>query len=81
MNKNGYVASGKDAVSAFQLIAVKGAIRLEAVGLRHSSGRSARKAWALKLGLKATAKADAVIEAIDKELEKMKQNGVGFQKF
>lgn len=41
-----------------------GAIKLEKRGLKHSRG-SVRKHWAIKLGLKQTAKHDAVIAAID----------------
>lgn len=47
-----------------QARAAIGAIKLEKLGMKHSRG-SVRKHWAVKLGLKPTAKADAVIAAIN----------------
>ena len=59
-------------VTVFQLLAVKGAIKLEKLGMKHSSGKSIRKMWALQLGLKANAKHDEVIAAIEKKLEEVR---------
>jgi len=54
--------------AGFQLLQWKYAIRMEQRGMRHSSGRSVRKHAALALGLKANAKADEVIAAIEAAL-------------
>ena len=59
------VITGARQIEAFRLTAARGAIRLEKLGMRHSSGKSMRKAWAVHLGLKPTATAEQVIEAID----------------
>lgn len=55
--------------TSFQLIAAKGAVKLEALGMKHSSGRSARKCWALQLGLKANATHNAVIAALQQAID------------
>lgn len=52
-------------MTIFQLIQWRAAIRLEARGMRHSSGKSVRKFAALKLGLPANAKAEVVIAEIE----------------
>lgn len=53
-----------------RLIALKGAVRLEATGMKHSSGRSMRKVACAELGMKANARHDDVIGALAKEIEK-----------
>lgn len=60
-------------VSLFQLIAAKHAIKLEKLGIHHSTGRLARKSWALFLGLKQNANHDIVVAEIDKILASIKQ--------
>jgi len=55
-------------IMTFSLIQLRAAIRCEKVGMKHSSGRSARKRAALWLGLKANTPHDEVIAAITKEL-------------
>lgn len=52
-------------VTLWQLLQWRAAVRLEAAGMRHSSGKSVRKFAAIQLGLKPTAKADVVIAAIE----------------
>ena len=52
-------------VTLWQLLQWRAAVRLEAAGMRHSSGRSVRKHAALTLGLKASAKPEAGIAAIE----------------
>lgn len=59
-------------IELYQLAVARSAIKLEKVGLKHSSGRSARKMWAVELGLKPTAKADEVLAALDERIAKLK---------
>jgi hypothetical protein len=61
--------TGKNQIRYFQLAAAKGAIKLEAIGMRHSSGRSIRKMYAIELGLKPRAPAAEVISAIQTEMD------------
>lgn len=58
-------------IRIYQLLAVKSAIKLEKLGMRHSCGRSVRKMWAVQMGLKPTAKADEVITAIQAEIDRI----------
>lgn len=53
------------------LCALKGAVKLEKVGMRHSSGRSMRKRAALAMGLKSGASHDNVIAALEKRIHEM----------
>jgi hypothetical protein len=55
-------------VSVFTLLQWKHAIKLERIGLRHSSGRSVRKHAAVHLGLRPMAKSDVVLAAIEELL-------------
>lgn len=59
-----------EGIEAFHLLQLKHAIRLEQLGLRHSSGLSARKYAAELLGLPKprTISADEVIEALTAKL-------------
>lgn len=57
-------------VRAFQLIAVKSAIKLEQLGLRRSSG-SVRLRWARHFGMPGRPSHAAVIARIDEELAKL----------
>lgn len=52
-------------VPHFQLLQWKYAMKLEALGLRHSSGRSVRAHACRKLGLKPRTPVPVVIDAID----------------
>lgn len=54
-----------------RLAALKGAVRLESIGLRHSKIRSVRKLAALELGLKASAKCPEVLAAIEAKMATM----------
>lgn len=56
-------------LSLFQLLAAKHAIKLEALGMKHSSGKSARKHWAILLGLPQSAKHQQVVDEIEKILK------------
>jgi hypothetical protein len=40
-----------EGIAFFRLCALKGAVKLESIGMRHSSGRSMRKILATELGL------------------------------
>lgn len=55
----------------YNLCQIKAAIKLEMVGLTHSSGRSVRRHACLILGLATTTKAPQVIEAIEKKQAQM----------
>lgn len=57
-------------VEIARLIALKGAVRLEATGMKHSSGRSMRKVAAQLLGMRVNTKHDDVIGALSKEIDK-----------
>lgn len=56
----------------YTLLAARAAVKLERIGMRHSSGRSVRKHWALILGFKSNATHDVVIEALTAEVRKIK---------
>lgn len=76
---NGFIADNPDSIEYFQLSAAKAAIKLESVGLKHSSGKCVRKMWALHFGLSARAKHDEVTSCIKQRMEFLltaKQGGV-----
>ncbi len=52
-----------------QMAAAKGAITLEGKGMKHSSGKSMRKVWALNLGLKPTTKGEEVIAELQRRMD------------
>jgi hypothetical protein len=58
-------------ITLWNLLQLRAAVKMEKVGMRHSSGRSARKRAAIWLGLKANTPHDQVIEAINTELNKV----------
>lgn len=60
-------------VTAFQLIAVKGALKLERLGMKHSSGKRLRPFWAPILGLKPRDDYDKFIAAIEGKLAEIRQ--------
>lgn len=60
-----------EGITYARLAALKGAVRLESVGLRHSKIRSVRKMAALELGLKASAKCPEVLAAIEAKMAAM----------
>jgi hypothetical protein len=65
-------------ITYFQLAAMKGAVKLEALGMKHSSGRSVRKHACQILGLKPSTKAAEVVKALEAKLAEMlaeKQSG------
>lgn len=63
-----------DKVARFQLLAARGAIKLEAIGMRHSSGRSARTFYAKLLGMKPRSSHKQVIMRITELLAEDEQN-------
>lgn len=69
-DKSGTMATGAH-TRVFQLIAVKHALMLEKIGMRHSKVGSIRKMWALELGLPTNAKIDDVIAAVEKRLREV----------
>ncbi len=60
-----------DGIRYAQLATLKGAVKLEALGMKHSSGVSMRKQAARLLGMKTTSKADDVIGALNREMERL----------
>jgi len=57
-----------DQISRFQLVTLRGAVKLEKAGLRHSSGKRASVTAKALLGLPKGAKLDQVLEALDAKL-------------
>lgn len=59
-------ASNPDEITYYQLATLKGALRMEKVGLSHSAmrGKKLRPMWAAKLGLKPRDSYDTFIEAV-----------------
>lgn len=53
-----------------QYAAVKGALKLEKIGLTRRGGKL-RKPWALKLGLKASAPYDVVIAELQRRMDEI----------
>ena len=68
---SGAITVTGDDIAIFQLLAVKGALKLEMAGLK-SRGGSIRKGWALRLGLKPSAKRAEVIAEIERRVEAAK---------
>jgi hypothetical protein len=62
------VINTPEGIARFQLAQWRAAIKLEALGMRHSSGRSVRKHAAIQLGMKPNAKADAVLAVLNEML-------------
>jgi hypothetical protein len=60
-----------NSMELWNLMQLRAAIKMEKVGMRHSSGRSARKKAVIWLGLKANTPHDQVIEAINTELNRV----------
>lgn len=56
-----------------RLASAKAAIKLEAVGMRHSRLGSLRKRWAVHLGLKPNTRHDLVIAAIQVKMNAIKE--------
>ena len=57
-----------DQIRVYQLLVVRSAIRLEAKGLRHSSGLNVRAAWARRFGMRRGSSTEAVLARLDAEL-------------
>ena len=78
MSNEGFIVTGKDGsgpMGLFQMMAVRGALRMEKLGMKHSKLGKIRKPWAIKLGLKANASYDEVIAEIERRLADIKENG------
>lgn len=61
----------KEGIEYAQLAAMKGAVKLEKAGLKHSSGRSLRKHAAVTMGLKPGASYDDVIKALEAKMNEL----------
>lgn len=57
-------------IAIARLMTLKAAVRLEAIGMKHSSGKSMRKVACKELGLRVNTHADTVIGALAREIEK-----------
>lgn len=66
--KSGAVMVTGEHIAVAQMMAAKGAIKLEKLGMK-SRGGSMRKAWAQKLGMKPTAKHDTVIAELQRRID------------
>lgn len=60
-----------EGIAYAQLATLKAAVKLESLGMKHSSGLSMRKQAAKRLGMKPSAKADDVIGALNREMERL----------
>jgi hypothetical protein len=70
-----YVADHPDDIRAWQLITARGAVRLEAKGLRHSrlGPNGAKKLWAKHYGLSPRVKHEVVIARMTQEIELLQE--------
>jgi hypothetical protein len=68
---NAVVLNTPNGITFARLAALKGAVRLESVGLKHSSGKSMRKLAAVEMGLKPSAKHIEVIAALAAKMEEL----------
>lgn len=57
-----------EGINYARLAALRGAVRLESIGMRHSKVRSVRKMAALEMGLKPSAKCPEVIAALEAKM-------------
>lgn len=64
------VIEGPAQIETARLMILKQAVRLEATGMRHSSGKSARREVCRLLGMRANTSADDVIGALAREIDK-----------
>lgn len=73
----GTIVTGKDGsgpMGIVQMLAVKGALRMEKIGMGRSRGKI-RKGWAIRFGLKPNASYDEIIAKIDERLAEIEQKG------
>lgn len=66
------MVTGKEQIRAVQLLAVRGALSLERMGMKHSRG-SVRKGWALHYSMKPNAKIDDVILRVEAEINEINE--------
>jgi hypothetical protein len=71
----GIIITTPAGIAAFRLLSMRGRVSLESKGLK-SRGFSARKMMALEMGLKPTAKYDAVIAAINAKLKELEPEAI-----
>lgn len=64
------VIEGEAQIAIARLMTLKQAVRLEATGLRHSSGKSMRRVACVELGLRPNTNYDDVIGSLAKEIDK-----------
>lgn len=64
------VVSGPGQIETARLMTLKAAVRLEATGMRHSSGKSMRREACRELGLRLSTSYDDVIGALARLIEK-----------
>ncbi len=66
----GYVATGKG-IDLHQLVVLKQAVKLEGLGMRHSSGRRASMIAKESLGLSRNTRFDVVVEKLEEKIEEL----------
>lgn len=69
-NTETIVIDDPEGIALARLITLKQAVRLEATGMRHSSGKSMRKVACTELGLARSTSYDDVVGALAKEIDK-----------
>jgi hypothetical protein len=62
-------------IMGFQLLQWKAAIKLEKLGMKHSSGRSVRKHAAIALGMPPFCKCDEVLAKIQERINEIQAGG------
>lgn len=68
---NAIVCDTPESIYHYRLCALKGALKLEAKGLRHSKLGSVRKIVCKELGLKPSTKAPKVLESLEAKIKEI----------
>ena len=63
----------KSEIKLYQLLALRGAVKLESKGLKHSSGRSMTAQARREFNLKRNVPRETVIELINQKIEEIKK--------
>lgn len=69
------VISDSEQISLARLMTLRQAVRLEATGMKHSSGKSMRKVAAMELGYNAHTGIDTIIGALSREIDRRLKGG------
>jgi hypothetical protein len=69
------IIQGPDQIALARLMVLKQAVKLESVGMKHSSGKSMRKMAAVELGYGPQTGIDTVIGALEREINRQLKAG------